>query len=151
MVGFFTAPAIAWGTGALEQLSGLAAERAAVVLDPAIDGKERPQRAVEELERGGAAVTRLVSVRGATEVSAVRALADRLRASEPDWIVVIGGGATIDAVKAARLLLERPELSLDRPPLDAALPDRPRTRLAVSGFVYQIGSSTFITSATSTD
>jgi alcohol dehydrogenase len=130
MVGFFSAPAIAWGTGALQQLSGLGARRAAVVVDPAVAAQEGPRRALEELKRADAAVAVFGDRAASTRVNEVADLAQRLRAFDPDWVVAVGGGTTIDAAKAARLLLERPELSLDRPPVDVALPDQPRTRLA---------------------
>jgi alcohol dehydrogenase len=132
MVGFVTAPSVAWGPGAIEQLSGLGARRAAVVLDPAVAGLEGPRRVVEELERAGTGVARIADARPSTAVGEVRALAERLRASDPDWIVAVGGGTTLDATKAARWLLERPELALERAPVDAAIPDRPRTRLAAA-------------------
>ena len=129
MVGFVTAPAIAWGTGALEQLSGLGARRAVLIVDKALAGREGPQRVVEELERGGAAVTTLAEGPSTNRVDEVGELAGRLRSVEPDWVVAVGGGTTIDAAKAARLLLERPEISLERPPVDLAVPERPRSRL----------------------
>lgn len=130
MVGFFTGPSIAWGTAALEQLSGLGAVRAAVVVDPAVAARDGPRRAVEELERGGASVTTIVDLPASNRVPDVLALVRRLRSLDPDWIVAVGGGTTIDAVKAARLLLERPEVTLERPPIDLALPASPRHRLA---------------------
>ena len=129
MVGFYTAPAIAWGTGALEQLSGLGAQRAAIVIDPVVADREGPRRAVEELERAGTVVTSIADASVSNRTDAIAELAGRLRSSNPDWVVAVGGGTTIDATKAARLLLERPELSLETPPVDLALPDRPRTRM----------------------
>jgi alcohol dehydrogenase class IV len=130
MVGFVTAPSIAWGPGALEQLSGLGAHRACVVVDPAVATHEGPRRVVEELERGGAGVTTVSDRSVSTRLEAVAELAGTLRGHDPDWVVVVGGGTAIDAVKAARLLLERPELSLADPPVDLALPGAPRCRLA---------------------
>jgi alcohol dehydrogenase len=130
MVGFVTAPAIAWGTGAVEQLSGLGARRAAVIVDPAVRGLEGPKRAVEELERGGATVVVLVGRPAPERLDRIAELAVELRGSDPDWVVPIGGGTVIDTAKVARLLLERPELSLERPPVELAVPDRPRSRLA---------------------
>jgi alcohol dehydrogenase class IV len=130
MVGFFTAPAIAWGTGALEQLSALGARRAAVVVDPAVASQAGPRRVVEELEQGGASVTSFADRSVSNRVEAVGELAGRLRGFGPDWVVAVGGGTTIDGAKAARLLLERPDLSLEKPPVDLAVPERPRTHLA---------------------
>jgi len=130
MVGFVTAPAIAWGPGALEQLSGLGARRAALVLDPAVAAHESSQRAAEELERGGAVVSPVPAGPTSNRLDAIDELAARIRRTDPDWIVAVGGGTVLDAAKAARLLVERPGLSLEPPPVDAGLPETPRTRLA---------------------
>jgi len=129
MVGFVTAPSIAWGTGALEQLSGLDARRAFVVVDPAVARHEAVRRAVEELERGGARTTVSAEPRASPTAARVRELAGAARSFDPDWIVAIGGGTTIDAAKALRLLLARPELDLERRPVDVALPGAPGPRL----------------------
>lgn len=129
MVGFLTAPAIAWGTGALQQLSGLGARRAAFVMDPAVAGQEGAGRAIEELERAGASVVRVSEPTVSLRAAAVAELAAKLRSADPDWIVAIGGGTTMDATKAARLLLERPDLTLEPPPVDIAVPSSPRCRL----------------------
>jgi len=130
MVGFVTAPAIAWGTGAIEQLSGLGAHRVALLVDPSVAALEGVRRAAEELEGSGASVTRVSDGSLSNREGSVLELAARLRQIDPDWIVVIGGGVAIDGAKAARLLLERPEIALEAPPVDLALPERPRTRLA---------------------
>ena len=129
MVGFVTVPSIAWGTGALEQLSGLGARRAAVVVDAAVASLEGTRRLVEELERGGASTSVRSERAVGPSVGSAGELASWLRGIDPDWVVAVGGGTTIDAAKAARLLFERPELSLAAPPVDLALPERPRSRL----------------------
>ncbi len=129
MVGFVTAPAIAWGTGALQQLSGLDARRAFVVADPRVAVQEAGRRAIEELEHGGASVVPLLDRPLSSRVDDVVALAGRLREADPDWIVALGGGTTIDAAKAARLLHERPGIDLAAPSLDVSVPSAPRTRL----------------------
>ncbi len=129
MVGFVTAPAIAWGPGALQQLSGLGAERPVLLVDPGVAKQEGPHRVAEELGRGGAAVVTLPLPAEANRLSAVATLAGQLRAHDADWVVVVGGGTAIDAAKAARLLRERPELALERAPVDAAVPAPARSRL----------------------
>ena len=129
MVGFVTVPSIAWGTGALEQLSGLGARRAAIVVDAAVASLEGTRRLIEELERGGASATVRSERAVGPSVGSAGELAAWLRGVDPDWVVAVGGGTTIDSAKAARLLFERPELSLAAPPVDLALPERPRSRL----------------------
>ncbi len=130
MVGFVTVPSIAWGSGAIEQLSGLGARRAVVVVDPALAGAIGPRRVVEELERGGATVDVVDDLRTLDRLETVVRLAERLRALGPDRLVAVGGGTTIDGVKAARLAYERPDLDLADPPVELRLPEPPRSRLA---------------------
>ncbi|HYA58422.1 MAG TPA: iron-containing alcohol dehydrogenase [Thermoplasmata archaeon] len=130
MTGFFTAPRIAWGTGAIEQLSGLSARKAVVVVDPALAPRDFPKRVVEELKKSETSVELLPAPEVPDSTPGVERLAERLRAHGPDWIVAVGGGRTIDGAKAARLLLERPGVTLGTvtPLLD--LPDPFRARLA---------------------
>ncbi len=56
MSGFFTSPRIAWGPGAVEQLSGLGARRAFLVVDPTVAAQRGHQRIVEELEKSATVV-----------------------------------------------------------------------------------------------
>ncbi len=129
MSGFFTAPSIAWGPGALDQLNGLGAHRPLVAIDPHV-ARSDPARAVqEELEKGGASVTVEVVPERPYLASQVDALAARFTASSPDWIVAVGGGATLDAVRAARLRYESPEIDWASLSALASLPEPPRSQL----------------------
>ncbi len=129
MVAYFTAPRVALGPGAIEQLSGLGTRRAAVVVDAAVARTNGDRRIVEELAKGDATVERIVAPTAPDGLGEVRALADRLRGVGPDWIVAVGGGRTLDAAKAARLLYEQPTLSLAAPPPVLDLGPSPRSRL----------------------
>ncbi len=129
MGAFFTGPAIAWGPGALEQLSALGARRALVVVDPAVAGGAGAQRVAEELARGGAQVDVLPRPAGPPSVAAVTAVRDRLAAGGAEWLVALGGGATLDVAKAARFLAEVPGLAPDAVPPIVELPAPPRCRL----------------------
>jgi len=130
MTGFFTSPRIAWGSGAIEQLSGLGARKALVVVDAAVANAEGHRRVVEELAKSDTVVEVVDAGTNPDHLRDVEALRARLLSHAPDWVVVVGGGRTIDAVKAARLRFERPEIPLDAvtPVLD--LPDPPRSRVA---------------------
>jgi alcohol dehydrogenase len=130
MTGFFTAPRIAWGPGAIEQLSGLNARRALVVVDPGVARRGGERRVVEELAKSDAQVEVVSDLEDADRLENVVRLRERIRAYSADWVVAVGGGRTIDAVKAARLAAEAPDRPVEAitPVLD--FPDPPRTRLA---------------------
>ncbi|MCI4372360.1 MAG: iron-containing alcohol dehydrogenase [Thermoplasmata archaeon] len=118
MSGFFLSPRIAWGTGALEQVSGLGARRTFLLVDPTVARADGHHRLVEELAKSDTATTVEVAADAPNEVAAVDALVDRLRPSPPDVLLAVGGGRTIDAAKAIRLRLLHPEVSLHAmPPL----------------------------------
>ena len=129
MSGFFLAPRIAWGVGALEQLSGLGARRALLVVDPAIASATGLRRISEELAKSDATIETIDDLADPASVASVRSLATRIARAAPDWIVAVGGGRTIDGTKAARLATELPEADLARLTPMAELPDPPRTRL----------------------
>ncbi|HTT15497.1 MAG TPA: iron-containing alcohol dehydrogenase [Thermoplasmata archaeon] len=118
MAGFFLAPRIAWGPGAIEQLSGLGIARAFLLVDPAVAAHEGPRRVAEELAKAGSVVATVADLAAPDRVPTVRALADRLRASGADGLVAVGGGRTLDAAKAARLLASEPTLDPEALPPD---------------------------------
>ncbi len=129
MTGFFTSPRVAWGPGAVEQLSGLGARRALVVVDPDVSRAGGHRRVVEELAKSETVVEAIPAATEADHVGAVEALAKRFTEFAPDWLVAVGGGRTLDGVKAARLLYERPDVSLRAVSPVFELPDPPRSRL----------------------
>ncbi|HTW55752.1 MAG TPA: iron-containing alcohol dehydrogenase [Thermoplasmata archaeon] len=129
MPAFFTGPSIAWGPGAIEQLSALGIRRAIVLADPAVAAGVGVRRIVEELEKSDAAVERVDWTGPADALPTVTAARDRARAFAPDAVVAVGGGRTIDGAKAVRLGLELPDVDLAQlPPLLPPADDR-RVRL----------------------
>jgi alcohol dehydrogenase class IV len=130
MTGFFTSPRIAWGPGAVEQLSGLGARRAFLVVDPAVASHQGHRRVVEELAKSETVVEVFESSPDTDRIDAVGDLAKRLTDFGPDWLVAVGGGRTLDGAKAARLAFERPDLSLSALTPVFELPEPPRCRLA---------------------
>ncbi|HTT26294.1 MAG TPA: iron-containing alcohol dehydrogenase [Thermoplasmata archaeon] len=111
-MGFFTAPRFAMGPGALEQLSALEAQRPVVVLADRLTGVPRARRIAEELAKRDVSVGEIEVPDGPPTPAAAEALAERLRERAPDWIVVAGGGRTLDLARAAWVRWERPDLDL---------------------------------------
>ena len=114
MTGFFTAPRIAWGPGAIEQLSGLGAHRALVVVDANVGRRGGERRVVEELAKSDTHVEVVAAPDAPDRIENVLRLKERIVAYAPDWVVAVGGGRTIDASKAARLGSERPDLAVEQ-------------------------------------
>ncbi len=129
MTGFFTAPRIAWGPGAVEQLSGLGAHRTFLVVDPAVAAHRGHQRVVEELSKSNTVIEVYEAGPEVDRLDSVVELSRRLADFGPDWVVALGGGRTLDGAKAARLVFERPDLSLGDLTSVFELPDPPRCRL----------------------
>jgi alcohol dehydrogenase class IV len=115
--GFFLSPRIAWGTGAIEQLSGLGSRRAVVLVDPTVARREGQRRLVEELAKSDTVTQVEVLSEAPQALAAVEALLDRVGPTRPDTVVALGGGRTIDAAKALRLRLGHPEVLLAHGPL----------------------------------
>jgi alcohol dehydrogenase class IV len=113
VTGFFTAPRIVSGPGAIEQLSALGAERAVLIVDPELYRADRHLRLAEELGKTDTSLEVVASAAAEPTIASVEVLAQQLRASHPDWIVALGGGRTMDAAKAAWVRYACPELPLD--------------------------------------
>ncbi|MCI4352122.1 MAG: iron-containing alcohol dehydrogenase [Thermoplasmata archaeon] len=128
MMGFFTAPRICIGPGAIEQLSSLGVRRALVVVDPAVAELGTDRRVREELLKDGAEVQVSRSVRIGPTLDSLDAGAQLAAEFLPDWIVAVGGGSTIDTAKGIWLRYARPDLGLAglTPLTDLRLRDRAR-------------------------
>lgn len=123
MTAFFTGPAIAWGPGAVEQLSGLSVRRALVLADPAVARGVGLRRVEEELAKVAATVEVVSDLPAPDHVATLAVLIERLRGSPPDCIVAVGGGRCLDGAKGLRLSLECPEISLDSLPGVLPMPE----------------------------
>jgi alcohol dehydrogenase class IV len=113
MTGFFTAPQVGWGTGAVEQLSGLAARKAFLIVDPSIARRDGHRRILEEFEKSNTTTEVSTAVEIEPTVASIEPVAMQLRTARPDWIVAVGGGSTIDTAKAAWARYAHPDLDLE--------------------------------------
>lgn len=129
MMGYLTAPRLAFGPGALEQLGALELRRVALLVDPALASAPRVERVREELARTEARVEEFHDLVVEPTVESVERAAERLRATSPDAIVALGGGSVLDAAKGAWLRYEAPELPLAQVTPLAELGLRRRARL----------------------
>ena len=129
MSGFFTVPRIAWGAGAIQQLSGLGARRALVAVDASVARRDGARRVVEELAQSDTSVEVRTLSESPDRSDRVEELVRAIERANADWLVAVGGGRALDAAKAARLRSQHPEVALPHvtPLLD--LPDPPRLRL----------------------
>jgi alcohol dehydrogenase len=129
MTGFFTAPRIAWGPGAIEQLSGLGARRALVVVDKSVAQRAGERRVIEELAKSDTHVEVVGDLDEPDHVGSVVRLTERIRTHAPDWLVAVGGGRTIDSAKAARLAAELHGVPIEQVTPVHEVADPPRVRL----------------------
>jgi acetaldehyde dehydrogenase/alcohol dehydrogenase len=112
-MGYFTAPKLAFGPGAIEQLSSLGAERPAVLVDEHLLHHPATQRVLEELGKTDARVATIPVEPHPPSLASVERLVEPCQAARPDWIIAVGGGSTIDAGKALWVRFVRPELPLE--------------------------------------
>ncbi|MGC2290082.1 MAG: iron-containing alcohol dehydrogenase [Thermoplasmata archaeon] len=112
MMGFFTSPRICLGPGSIEQLSSLGARRALVLVDPAVTELGTDRRIREELVKDGAQVQVSHAVQIAPTLDSLAMGVHAAAEFQPDWIVAVGGGSTIDTAKGIWLKYARPELEV---------------------------------------
>jgi alcohol dehydrogenase class IV len=129
MPGFFTVPRIAWGTGAIEQLAGLGAQRVFLLTDADVASTDSVRRIHEEFAKGGASVTEVTVRDPLPRPSSLAALLKRCRATGPDWICAVGDGELLDTAKALRLGWELPEIPLSSITPLTEFPETPKSRL----------------------
>jgi alcohol dehydrogenase len=102
---------VSFGDGALGDLPDvierLDGRTIAAFAEPPVASLEPVAAALDACRERGAHVDLCVKEPGEPTFSAAEAAAERLREQRPDVLVAVGGGSTIDLVKAARLLLQQ--------------------------------------------
>ena len=107
---FFSSPHIIFGEDALDHLEELPGKRAFIVTDPVLDGLGFTARISRHLAAAGMEVQVFAEVEPDPSIQTVRRGVEQIAAFQPDWIVGLGGGSSLDAAKGMWALYERPDL-----------------------------------------
>ena len=98
------------GKGSLEELMNLKGKKAIVV----VGGGSMKRfgfldKAVEYLKEAGMEVELFENVEPDPSVETVMRGAEAMRKFEPDWIVAVGGGSSIDTAKGISIVMTNPD------------------------------------------
>jgi alcohol dehydrogenase class IV len=107
---FFNSPEIVFGEEALGYLERLEGKRAFIVTDPVVSKLGHAGRVKAALEAAGFEVAIFDRVEPDPSLETVRAGAAAMTEFQPDWIVGLGGGSSLDAAKGMWVLYERPDI-----------------------------------------
>ena len=102
------------GKGALEALKSFTGKKAVIC----VGGGSMKRfgfldRAIDYLKEAGMEVEVIDGIEPDPSVETVMNGAEKMLAFEPDWIVALGGGSSIDAAKAMWVFYEYPETTFE--------------------------------------
>jgi alcohol dehydrogenase class IV len=107
---YFNSPEIVFGQDALSHLEELEGRRAFIVTDENMVQLGFVERVQERLQAAGIENDLFCEVEPDPTVQTAQRCAIALTAYEPDWIIGLGGGSSLDTAKAAWVLYERPDI-----------------------------------------
>lgn len=107
---YFVSPQIVFGEDALDALDDLQGTRSLIVTDRVLVDLGFVDIVKAHLDRAGIAVEVFDAVEPDPSVETVYKGVAVANACEPDWIIGLGGGSSMDAAKAIWVLYERPDL-----------------------------------------
>jgi alcohol dehydrogenase class IV len=107
---FFNSPEIVFGEESLSYLEQLEGKRAFIVTDAVIARLGHAARVKEALQAVGFDVAVFNGVEPDPSIETARAGAALMAEFQPDWIIGLGGGSSLDAAKAMWVLYERPDV-----------------------------------------
>lgn len=108
---FTTPEKIVWGRGSVGYLKELPGERAFIVSDAILRKVGVIARVEQYLLDAGKAVAVFDQVEQEPSIATVYAALEQAKAFQPDIIIGLGGGSSMDASKCLRGLYENPQLS----------------------------------------
>lgn len=110
----FTGPrTIIFGKESLEYLKEIKGERALVITDKVIRRLGFVDKIANYLREGGISIRVFDEVEPDPSTETVSKAARIAMDYNPDWIVALGGGSSIDVAKATWVLYERPDIKVD--------------------------------------
>jgi len=152
MAGSFMIPHnIVFGEGAFSKLSELKGKKAMIVTGGSSMKKNGfIDKAIEELKKGGMTAEVFDGVEPNPSVNTVKKGAEAMLKFEPDWIVALGGGSSLDAAKVMWAFYEYPELKFEDILTPGTCPElRKKAKLicipSTSGTASEITAFTVIT------
>nr|MBC7245378.1 iron-containing alcohol dehydrogenase [Chloroflexota bacterium] len=107
---YFNSPLIVFGEEALSELTRIEGKKAFIVTDANIARLGYVEMVAQQLRAAGLEYRVFAEVEPDPSLQTVRRGADLMREYEPDWIIGLGGGSSMDAAKAMWVLYEHPEL-----------------------------------------
>jgi alcohol dehydrogenase class IV len=107
---YFNSPLIVFGEDALSELASIEGHHAFIVTDANIARLGYVEMVAEKLAAAGLQYQVFAEVEPDPCLETVKRGAELMRQYEPDWIIGLGGGSSMDAAKAMWVLYEHPEL-----------------------------------------
>ena len=107
---YFVSPQIVFGPDSLEALDELNGSQALIVTDANLVQLGIVEQVQAHLQKAGLSVSLFDQVEPDPSVQTVQRGAQVALEHQPDWIVGLGGGSSMDAAKAIWVLYERPDL-----------------------------------------
>ncbi len=107
---YFVSPQVVFGEDALDALIELAGRRALIVTDKNLIKFGLLEKVRDRLEKAGMSSNVFSEVEPDPSVQSVQLGKQIALDYQPDWIIGLGGGSSMDAAKAIWVLYERPDL-----------------------------------------
>ncbi|MEM3561689.1 MAG: iron-containing alcohol dehydrogenase [Candidatus Jordarchaeaceae archaeon] len=143
---FFIGPKVVFGEDALDYLEQIQGSKALIVTDRTMTDLGIVDRVREKLKTAGIECEVFDEVEPDPSDTTVFKILDMLKDYEPDWIVGLGGGSSMDAAKTAWVLWENPEKRLED--INAFTPVRVNQKARLITITTTSGTGSEVTWAT---
>ena len=110
---FYIGPKVVFGEDALDYLEQIQGDKALIVTDKMMRKLGIVDKVKEKLKSAGVESEVFDEVEPDPSDITVMRIVDRLKGYEPDWIIGLGGGSSMDAAKTAWVLWENPDNQME--------------------------------------